>query len=102
MCIRDRFGLALLATPEAQAHTIEYRPGYAYAYYGAAGTRYFPRWLRKDRGFQHWYWHSRYRFKRHLSWNRLYRMYRYERRFARIHYDYHYDDRGYYKRKRRW
>jgi hypothetical protein len=38
-----------------------------------------PRWLRKDRSFRHWYEHTRLRSDRHISWNQLFDIYRWER-----------------------
>jgi hypothetical protein len=101
--------LTLVAETDASAHTVDFRPGFAEVRYVHSRARSFPGWLRRNRDFQHWYWHSRYRFKRHLNWHRLYHIYlldRRHRRPARVVYDDHYYDHGYrsyykkrYKRK---
>ncbi|MDX1404209.1 MAG: hypothetical protein R3192_06715 [Woeseiaceae bacterium] len=74
-------GLTLLGQPQAEAHGIDYRPGYVYSYPGYIRAGYFPYWLRHDRGFQRWYWHSHYRLKRHRDWHRLYHLYLHDRRY---------------------
>lgn len=80
-------GLAVVPAPEAQAHGIVYRPGYVELHYAYAVS--YPGWLRRDRAFQRWYWHSPYRLKRHLGWQRLYHLYlddwRYHRHMRRSH-----------------
>jgi len=73
-------GLMLANVPEASAHKIEYRPYVVYDHYTYARSRHFPRWLRKDRDFQRWYLYSNYRTNRHMSWHRLFDIYKYERR----------------------
>ena len=102
------FGVCVvfITVPDASAHGIEFRPGFVEVHYPYATARHFPRWLRRNRGFQHWYWHSRYRFKRHMNWHRLYHAYlndRHYRRYARRLHDHYYDHHGYraYKKKRR-
>lgn len=37
-----------------------------------------PRWLKRERGFRNWYKHSRYRYNRRLSWQRLFDIYLWE------------------------
>ena len=80
------FGICLLLVnvPEASAHKIEYRPYVVHDHYAYAGSRSFPRWLRKNRDFQRWYLYSNYRLNRHMSWHRLYDIYRFEKRH-RLH-----------------
>jgi hypothetical protein len=73
-------GLVLLVAADASAHEVEYRPYYVANHYVYARTRYFPDWLQRNREFQRWYMHSHYRFERHVSWPRLYDVYRFERR----------------------
>lgn len=69
------FGLA----PAASAHPAQYAPYGAYApYYRYEHVRPIPRWVRADRGFHRWYLRSRYRHVRHLSWHRLFELYRYD------------------------
>ncbi len=95
-----------IAAPDARAHAIDFRPAFVEVHYGYARARQFPGWLRRDRDFQHWYWHSRYRFKRYLNWHRLYHIYLDDRRHrwhARTLRDHHYHEHGYraYKKKHR-
>lgn len=73
-------GLFMLSAADASAHRIEYRPYIAHDYHVYSRTRSFPGWLRRNREFQHWYRHSHYRLTRHMSWHRLYDVYRFERR----------------------
>jgi hypothetical protein len=76
-------GLVLLSAVDASAHEVEYRPYYVQHHHAYARTRIFPAWLKRNREFQRWYMHNHYRFKRHISWPRLYDMYRFERRHRR-------------------
>ena len=77
------FGLCLFLTgaPEASAHKVDFRPYYVYDNYAYHGSRAYPGWLRRNREFQRWYTYNHYRFRRHMSWHRLYDIYRAERRF---------------------
>jgi hypothetical protein len=94
------FGVCVMfiAAPDARAHAIDFRPAFVEVHYGHAGARHFPGWLRRKHGFQHWYWHSGYRFKRHLNWHRLYHIYlddrRHYRHARRLH-RHHHADHGY-------
>ncbi len=54
-----------------------------------------PRWLQRKRGFRTWYWDSPYEGRRAMSWERLYDVYRGERRYSR-----RYAKRRYYDRYR--
>lgn len=97
--------LTIVGAADASAHTVDFRPGFMEVHYVHGRARPFPGWLRRNRDFQHWYWHSHYQFKRHLNWHRLYRIYLIDqrhRRHSRIVYDDHYYDRGHrsYYRKR--
>ena len=98
--------LTFIALPDARAHTIDIRPGFVEVHYGYARVRHVPGWLRRDRDFQHWYSHSRYRFKRHLNWHRLYHIYLNDRRHrwhARRLHDHHFHDHDYRVRnKKNW
>lgn len=40
-----------------------------------------PRWLKRDRQFRRWYEHTPLRRYRHIGWNDLYNIYRWERRY---------------------
>lgn len=96
--------LLLLDAPEAAAHNdvrITYQPS-AYYQFDVRRTHRMPYWLKRNREFRHWYKHTRLRRHRHLTWHRLFDIYRWEtidrrkhrrsNRFARNH-DYyrHYD-----------
>lgn len=53
-----------------------------------------PKWLKRDRDFRHWYEHSPLKRYHRISWNELYRIYRWESRyFGSRHYRGR--DRGY-------
>jgi hypothetical protein len=104
-------GLLLLDSPEATAHD-EGRYSYYSPYYQPELHRrhQMPRWLKRDRAFRHWYKHSRLRRHRHLSWHRLFDIYRWETverrmhrradRFAWKHDYYRYSDRDYRDRNK--
>ena len=76
-------GLFLLSAADASAHRMEYRRYIAHDHYVHGRTRSFPRWLRRNRDFRHWYLHSRYRFADRTTWHRIYDLYRLERRYHR-------------------
>ena len=103
-------GLLLLESPEASAHE-EKGSQYRYAdhyrtdayrrdshsreYYSRdryRGERYdtrnkrakkMPKWLKHDRSFRRWLEHTRIPLSRHLSWNQLFDIYRWERTYFR-------------------
>lgn len=103
-------GLLLLDSPEAAAHGQghnkhrsppvykDYYRGDAYGSHRYSRDRYrgdyrrsayrrshkMPYWLRHDRGFRHWYEHSRLRRDRYLAWQVLFDIYRWE--FGDRHY----------------
>lgn len=90
--------LAFAALPDARAHSIEIRTGLVEMHYGYARASFFPAWLRRNRDFHRWYWHSHYRYRQHLDWHRLYHIYLYDRRYhghRRIVDNHHYYDRRY-------
>ena len=97
----------LLSAADASAHGVEYRPHIAHGSYVHGRTRFFPAWLKRNREFQRWYWHSHYRLERRVSWRRLYDIYRFERRHrwnSRRYYNRVYRDevyRPYYKIRRK-
>ncbi len=91
-------GLLLLDAPEAAAHKRghdqqrysdrAYSRSYDRDYYYRGESRYqrshkMPRWLKRDRSFRHWYKHTRLRRDRHISWNRLFDIYRWEHSYYR-------------------
>ena len=73
-------GLVLFSAADAMAHEVQYRPYYVQHQYAYASSRFYPGWLKRNRDFQRWYSHNQYRFKRHMSWHRLYDVYRFEKR----------------------
>jgi len=72
-------GLLLVSAADASPHQIEYRPYVAHSQYVYGRTRAFPGWLHRNRDFQRWYSHSRYRPMGHMSWQRLYDIYYFDR-----------------------
>ncbi len=77
-------GLLLLDSPEAAAHKEVrnvYQPS---AYYRVEHRRakHMPYWLKRDRSFRRWYKRTQLRRYRHMSWHRLYDIYRWERYYA--------------------
>lgn len=93
-------GLMLLDAPDAAAHSelrFSYEPS-PYYRYDVRRTHAMPRWLKRDKAFRHWYKHTRLKRHKHLTWHRLYNMYRWESferrkhrradRFARNYGDY--------------
>ena len=91
-------GISLFAAPEASAHDVTRVRYVDYDYYPyRQSTHIFPRWLRAKQDFQRWYSFSHYRYMRRLSWQRLYDLYLYDKRYSRHawRYDYKYHDRHY-------
>lgn len=87
--------LVLTAVSEASAHAGPYR-----AYERHVVVRHghsYPRWLSRNSDFHRWYWRSHYRNDFYLSWDRLFEIYRYERRYHR---PYRYYDRRAHNRYR--
>ena len=94
LLIASAMGLATV--PEASAHGSHNR-----AYDRHAVVRYghrYPYWLRRHYDFQRWYVRSRYRYDFYMSWDRLYDIYGYERKYRRSYRDY---DRREYDRRRK-
>jgi hypothetical protein len=83
--------LVLTSVPGASAHGSHYR-AYERHYVVRHGHNY-PYWLRRNSDFHRWYWHSYYRHDFYLSWDQLFDIYRYERRYHRPYR--YYDRRGY-------
>jgi hypothetical protein len=80
-------GLLLLDSPEAAAHK-EVRNAYqssANFRFVAQRAKLMPRWLKRNKSFRKWYQHTRLRRNRHLAWNRLFEIYRWERVHLRQH-----------------
>jgi len=80
-------GLLLLDAPEAAAHNemrISYQPS-AHYQMELRRTKHMPYWLKRDKAFRHWYKHARIRKQRHLTWHRLFDIYRWETIDSRKH-----------------
>lgn len=85
--------LALAAAPQADAH------GYGQNRYDSTSryradvrrARPMPHWLRRDKGFHHWYRQSSLRRNYFLAWPQLLAIYRWERGYAqhRSRHEYH-------------
>jgi len=98
-------GLFLVSAADASAHEIQYRPHIVHDHYEYGRTRLLPRWLKRNREFQHWYLHSRYRFMRRMTWHRVYDLYLFERRYRRSHRKYYgkvHRDNGYRTYQKMW
>ena len=68
--------LGLASVPEASADGGQYR---TYdGHHVVRNSRSYPYWLRRQYDFHHWYRHSHYRYDFHLSWERLFDIYRHE------------------------
>ncbi len=96
--------LFLTGAADASAHEIAFRPYVVHRQYAAGQTRLFPGWLRRNREFQRWYLNTRYLSMRRLSWQRLYDIYSFEKRYRlqnRKFYGKVYRDYGYrtYRKK---
>ena len=81
-------GLMLMNSPEAAAHK-EVRTVYqppAYYHFDARRSEHMPRWLKRDHSFRQWYRHTRLKRDRHLAWNQLFDIYRWERRWGKSYY----------------
>ncbi len=88
--------LAWASVPEALAHGSRDR---AYdRYYVVRHGHGYPYWLRRHDEFHRWYLRSHYRHDFYVSWDRLFDIYRYERKYHRP-YRYH-DHRSHYRHRR--
>ncbi|MDJ0938956.1 MAG: hypothetical protein QNJ00_04260 [Woeseiaceae bacterium] len=96
-------GLMFGSTLPAHAHGYGHHQHAPRAHFdGYYGYRYvrsheMPRWLRRKPAFRHWYWNTRYKRNRSLSWPRLYDIFLWERRHGRYYgrrHDGHYDRHG--------
>jgi hypothetical protein len=79
-------GLLLLDSPEAAAHNevrIAYQPSHHHL--DLRRSQQMPGWLKRDKAFRHWYRHTRLRKHRHLTWHRLFDIYRWEANDRRAH-----------------
>jgi hypothetical protein len=79
-------GLMLLNSPEAAAHKEVrnmYQPSAHHYTRIDMRSHDMPRWLKRNKGFRHWYRHSQLKRDRRLAWHQLFDIYRFERRFGR-------------------
>ena len=73
------------------AHDLRYDAHYGYRDHRRHSM---PRWLKRHKGFRHWYHHSRFKRHRRIAWERLWEIYTWERRHG-YRYDVRVDDYGY-------
>jgi len=73
------------ATAHESSHRDAERRAHHYVHYDYRVRRQhaMPRWLKRHRGFRHWYRHSRYERHRRLAWEVLWDIYTWERRYGR-------------------
>ncbi len=82
--------LGLAFVPEASAQGSRYA---SYdRHYVVRGGESYPYWLRRNYDFRRWYLRSHYHNDFYLGWDRLFDIYRYERKYHRPYR--HYDRRG--------
>ncbi len=74
-------GFFLLDAPQAAAHQEVRNLHHAAPYHRVDHRRAdrMPRWLKRNKPFVRWYRHSGFRHDRWLSWNELFRIYRWQR-----------------------
>ncbi len=74
-------GFFLLDAPQAAAHPEVRNLHHAAPYYRVDHRRAdrMPRWLKRNKPFVRWYRHSGFRHDRWLSWNDLFRIFRWQR-----------------------
>ena len=79
----------LLVTAPAAAHDEPHREAFSRGYvdvhydYRVGRPHAMPRWLKRHKGFRHWYRDSRYQYNRRIGWSGLWDIYSWERRHAR-------------------
>ena len=77
-----------MASATATAHDGYHRDYASRGYYDAhydyrvRRSHHMPRWLKRNRGFRHWYRHSPYQYNRRVGWEGLWDIYRWERRYG--------------------
>jgi len=80
-------GALLFAAPQpAAAHDYLYRydvPQVHDRYYRISVREAYPHWLRSHRDFTHWYRLNHFRIAAHVSWHRVYGIYRADRQYHR-------------------
>lgn len=92
-------GLLLLAASPVNAHPSghhDYDRGDRY-YYAHEVRREMPRWLKRKKAFRQWYRHSPFKYRRAITWARIYEIYRWERRYSRQHYSRHHRGHDVYR-----
>jgi hypothetical protein len=74
-------GFLLLDAPQASAHQEVRSLHHPSAHYRVdhRRTNTMPRWLKRNKPFVRWYRHSDVRYDRWLSWNELFRIFRWQR-----------------------
>jgi len=96
-------GLMLMNSPEAAAHQLVYNVHQSNTHTRIEVRRpdHMPRWLKRDKGFRHWYARTPLRRDRLLAWQQLFDIFRWELRWGRTYYrsddywrDYHAYRRG--------
>lgn len=97
-------GLLLLQSPEAAAHDKHRSKTWSHGHYAQDVYRYerrpivhrkghrhkaykrshkMPKWLQRQRAFQHWYHYTSYSLDRRLTWDQLFDFYLWEQRHRR-------------------
>ena len=99
--------LLLMNAPEAAAHKeVRYRydpPAYYHPHdrVEVRRVKHMPRWLKRKHGFRHWYRHTPLKRNRWLTWNELFRIYKWERRWGRHYYRSYNDWNDYFNHRYR-
>ena len=95
-------GLFFIDVSPAAAHTgVDGVRVHSYGHQVRTIRHEMPRWLRRNDGFRHWYRHTPLKRYRQISWNQLFEIYRWERRYFGGRYYINYDDRHRWDRQRR-
>jgi hypothetical protein len=90
-------------TPVAAHQGADHGRMYNHGYQFEARRHEMPVWLKRNKHFRHWYRHSPLRHYRQIRWNKLFEIYRWERRyFGSRHYVDYDDDRRRHGERRRY
>lgn len=85
--------LFLIDVSPAAAHTgVDGMRVHSYGRHVRTARHEMPIWLRRDHSFRHWYRHTPLKRYRQISWNQLYEIYRWERRYFGGRHYVRYDD----------
>ena len=107
-------GIAAAFSSTANAHEYGHKSRVHIDPYVVIDRRHhMPRWLRQNHRFMRWYWRKQLNYAYHISWQRMYDLYKLERYYKRHPYQYRSypkwyrkhlkrTSRGYYKRKRHY